>query len=772
MYFNKIPHPYNFVPWTEDARKECSLKLIDHGEDIFQVLLKDERRGEGNSCTSLIDATAINASAPSTQKVSLGKNGALWIEDDTAPVLSPHAELPFGVQNESWLWSFTIDPQMRFYGMGEKNIGFEKSGKRSRFWNTDVWADFADDQIANGITDPMYASFPVLIIKQPDLWIALILPTSAPVFMDTGARQVIEGVADSEGEQRFFYLGASGSSPEMYVLIDADPLELTGKIQRICGTVPRPPLWALGYHQSRWGYTSSEQLVSLDQRFCEHGIPCDGLWLDIDYMCDYRVFTIDESRFPDLDEVILQLSENGRRIVPILDPGVKVDRTYGICREGLENGFFCRTTEDRPFVGFVWPGASYFPDFQRQEVRSWWAAHSAELSSRGFPGFWIDMNDPSTGSVDPSGMLFDAGNLPHELYHNAYALGMAEATWNGLKTSSGHERPFVLSRSGTIGSSRYTALWTGDNISNYHHLEGGIQMILSLSISGMPFVGADVGGFGHDAWKENYIDWFKASYLLPVMRNHSADGTRPQEPWTFDEETLKITRGCIQARYRLLPYLYQQFIRLEKSGVPIIRPMIFQYPQDSRFEQEAAQFMIGEDLLQAPNLRAEGHGRAHEVIIPEGRWVDLYDGHMFTGPCETTVSESAEQLHLFARGAAVIPLTSPEVSLQSTADIDLSDVLFLIILDGQQDQEVHYSYLYDDGISDEYRQKGEESIELSITESDGKLRIRSNKPEIRIALLGQVESVTINDTVGKLSTEELPIPGMCCTIQRIDFQTG
>ncbi|MCF7940056.1 MAG: hypothetical protein K9M84_00445 [Spirochaetia bacterium] len=748
---------------------DSSLRLQDMGDDVFHLSMTDPARWDQPSYGSLIQEDSVSFSAASSYTVVFEDSGAISASDGAEALLSPYAPLPFGVLKDSWVWCFSLEDSMHFYGMGEKNVGFEKSGLRTKFWNTDVWADFGDEDINNGVTDPMYASFPVLIIRKQDHWLAMIVPTAFPVFMDTGARQVIEGVADAGADDQFFYLGASGSSPELYLIVDRDPLVLTSKIQRLSGVTPRPPLWALGYHQSRWGYSTCRHLHDLDRKFREYRIPCDGLWIDIDYMEGYRVFSLNEQVAPDLEDQLLALRDKGRRVVPILDPGVKVDHDFAVCTDGLDKNIFCKTSEGKPFIGFVWPGASYFPDFSKEEGRYWWSAYTKELSSKGFEGFWIDMNDPSTGSVELYDMLFRDGSLAHEAYHNAYGLGMAEATFKGLANADEGKRPFVLTRSGTIGSSRYGAMWTGDNNSNYHHLRKGLEMVLSLSISGMPFAGSDVGGFGADAYKKNYIDWFKTTYLLPLMRNHSADGTREQEPWKFDEQTLQITGTCIRARYALLPYLYQLFIREEASGFPMIRPMIYQYPDDQRFTETAHQFMIGEDLMQAPNLWEESFEGAHGVSIPEGRWIDLYDGIWQNGPCEYELVEKAESLHLFARAGAVIPVEADIDSCDSTDDIDLSRVSFLIIVDPDEKtpHRRSYIYTYDDGISYAYRDGGESTIRIEYQVQDHELQITADTEGLKFYCLGAPSSISVNRRQKERSICKIPVDGMNCRVLQV-----
>ena len=266
-------------------------------------------------------------------------------------------------------------------------------------------------------------------------------------------------------------IGAEGGTPELWIIVGPTLKELTRKLQKLVGVPPLPPLWSLGYHQSRWEYGSEADLLDLDQKFADHKIPCDGLWLDIDYMSGYRVFTVNDENFPSTPVGVSKIiAKNRRRMVPILDPGVKNEPGYSVFDDGVAKDIFCRNTEGGHFVGLVWPGETVFPDFTLAMGRKWWSDHVKEFAAKGFEACWIDMNDPSTGPVDPNDMLFNKGREPHAMHRNEYSLGMQMATFDGFKRARPTKRPFILSRSGFIGTSKYSAIWTGDNVANYFYL--------------------------------------------------------------------------------------------------------------------------------------------------------------------------------------------------------------------------------------------------------------------------------------------------------------
>ena len=385
---------------------------------------------------------------------------------------------------KAWLMQIEPTAGMQIYGMGEKNIGFERSGKRTKFWNTDVWADFAQDSIVNGVTDPMYVAVPYLVIKQENTYVGILINNPYAVFMSTDPEVRIANQQKAETTSNF-YFGAPDGVPQVYFLIGPTLDEITRKLQVLCGPTPLPPLWALGHQQCRWGYKGYEDLDALDHNFRKHEIPDDGLWLDIDYMDGYRVFTYSKDHFgPDPKAQIEELRSRGRHIVPIIDPGVKAEPGYPVFDDGMKNKAFCLSPEGKPFIGFVWPGATVFPISRLSARREWWAKQVEAFARTGVSGAWLDMNDPAVGSAELDEMLFDGGKNEHATYHSQYALGMAKASRDGFSRAEPSLRPFLLSRSGFIGTSRYAAIWTGDNCSNRHHLKSAIPVSVNLALSG------------------------------------------------------------------------------------------------------------------------------------------------------------------------------------------------------------------------------------------------------------------------------------------------
>jgi alpha-glucosidase len=532
MDFRKTPHPVNFRfahslsgrgPGRRFKEAGVGLSIRDLGDDVFHLKMtgrswKDE----------LLLPLAWKGAGPSRLRWKWLENGGFTLADARGSRLQGGPGATFGVCGRAWLLRFQQDPDMRFYGFGEKNLPFERSHLDTTFWNTDVWADFTPEQSRTGETDPMYVSIPFMLIKKPGAAVGVLVANPFPSFMGTGKPIPIAPLETRQDES--LHVGAMDGLPNVYFICGDTPAEVVEKLQRLSGTTPLPPLWGLGHHQCRWGYQTYQDLDRLDRSFRKHKIPCDGLWLDIDYMDRFKVFTFDKKKFSRPAAQLAELRRRGRRVVPIIDPGVKVEAGYGVYDDGLKRDVFCKNPEAGVFKSFVWPGKTAFPDFSLPRVRDWWAKRMEAFARLGVSGVWLDMNEPALNSVVQEDMLFKNGAKPHAAYHNQYALGMAMASRDGFLRARPNERPFLISRAGFIGSNRFAGFWTGDNCSNWIHLKKSIGLTLNLAISGAPFNGPDVPGFAQDATPELAQAWYKAGFLFPFFRNHSSCDSRGQEP--------------------------------------------------------------------------------------------------------------------------------------------------------------------------------------------------------------------------------------------------
>lgn len=715
MYFNKIDHPANFTfvatkknPFSVEKRA-FDFRLRDLGSDVHRIEVRS-RGWKGTGSIAELDEARF-AEAKSTTRLLLEGSAELVLSRAKTPLFRAVRDEAFGVCGKRWIFQFELDSSMRFYGMGEKNNGFEKSGVRTLFWNTDVMGDFSLREAREGVTDPMYLSIPYLLIKLSEGgWLGVLINNPYPVFMSVGAADPMGQARDPEEERLPLSFGASNGMPVFYLIFGATADAVTCKLQLLCGTTSLPPLWALGHHQSRWGYRSAEDLLELDRSFREHGIPNDGLWLDIDYMNGYRIFTLSKEGFPDPEGAFTDLASRGRSVVAILDPGVKLDKKYSVYREGIARGLFCLTSEGREYVGLVWPGRTVFPDFSLSEARLWWADHVKELASRGIAGFWLDMNDPSTGPVTLEEMRFGHGKEEHESYHNQYALGMQIASREGLLAARPDERPFLLSRSAFISTSRFAAVWTGDNFSNQHHLAGSIPLSINLSLSGVPFNGCDVPGFDGDADAPLAIAWYKACFLFPFLRNHSSKFSRNQEPWAFDRRTTRVIAHYIGLRYKLLPYLYNLFVEQEEVGRPPLRPLFYEFPDGSEFDRLDDQFMVGPSLMQAPVLHSNANAR--KLRLPLGRWYGVWDRRWIAGGREVNAVQSSRTTPIYLREGAVLPM---QRGTPTTNDTHLSEIELHLFVSDRFEGVTTYTYSFDDGHSFAYRSGARSAVQFSVT---------------------------------------------------------
>ena len=431
--------------------------------------------------------------------------------------------------------------------------------------------------------------------------------------------------------------------------------DIVGGYTYLTGRTPLPQLWTLGYHQSRWGYDSADCIKKVAGKYRELDIPCDTMHFDIDYMDGYRVFTWNEKDYGDPAETIQELADDGFKAVCIIDPGVKLDSGYEKYDEGIAGDYFAKTPEGEVYVNAVWPGDSVYPDFGQPKVRKWWAENQKFLTDIGVAGVWNDMNEPASFHGElPSDVVFtdEDQKSTHAAMHNVYGHLMSKATYEGLKEQTG-KRPFVITRACYAGSQKYTTVWTGDNQSLWSHLQMAVPQLCNLGLSGLAFAGTDVGGFGADCTAELLCRWVQVGAFSPLFRNHSSNGSIYQEPWQFGEKTVNIYRKFVELRYRLLPYLYDLFAECEKTGLPIMRPLVLHYEKDENTWNLNDEFLVGEHLLVAPVLE---QGQTKKMVyLPEGIWYDFNTGKRYEGKQYYLVDAPLDTCPMFAKAGSMIP---------------------------------------------------------------------------------------------------------------------
>lgn len=590
----------------------------------------------------------------------------------------------------------------QFYGLGDKTGFLNKRHYAYNNWNTDDPA-------------PQVESFPSLYKSVP---ILLGLKDGHPygIFFDNTYRNHID--LGKESNDYYYYSAVDGNID--YYIIGGDSLkEIITNYTYLTGRVPMPQKWTLGYQQSRWGYSvSQKQVEKIAENLRKYDLPCDVLHLDIDYMRGYRVFTWRKDTYESPDKFIKKMRKLGFRIITIIDPGVKKDDDYKIYKEGLEKGYFVKAPDGTVYVNEVWPGDAVFPDFGRKEVRKWWARNCKYLVDLGVSGIWDDMNEPASfrGEI-PQDIVFhnEEQASTHKKMHNVYGHNMAKATYEGLKKYSG-KRPFVITRAAYAGTQKFSTVWTGDNQSLWTHVQMMIPQLCNLGMSGFSFAGTDIGGFGADTTPELLTRWIEGALFSPLYRNHAALGTRSQEPWIFGEPTLSIYRKYLKLRYRFIPYLYDEFYREIKTGLPIMRPLVLNYENDPQVYNLNDEYMVGEDILAAPVVQEGQTKRA--VYLPKGKWIDFWNGVEYSGKTTILVDAPIGKLPLFIKKNTILPWGKEVSHISDEPDESMTFRVF-----GKKGKYIHYQ---DNGTDFKY-QKGEYNLYKVKVSKDGSVKVMLEK---------------------------------------------
>lgn len=606
--------------------------------------------------------------------------------------------LPFTVEKagEGLLFRCPLGKKDIVYGLGETMRGVNKRGGRYVSYNT-------DDMHHRDDMPSLYGSHNFLVIdgKRP-----------FGAFFDTPARAVFEIDYKDSGE-----IAVETSLDVCVYLVEADsPYAVAREFLRAIGRSYLPPLWAFGYGQSRWGYRSEADLDEVVKGYEEADIPLEYLCMDIDYMDRFMDFTVNEERFPDLATYSAKLKEKGIRLVPIVDAGVKIEAGYSVYEEGIKNGYFCTNKEGKEFRAAVWPGMTHFPDFFQPEAREWFGKKYKLLTDCGIEGFWNDMNEPAIfyseytspdGAANADGAekkipnaYVDYKNFYHKIggqrvlhhdVHNLYGALMTRAAGEQLDKLL-DKRFLLFSRSSYIGAHRYGGIWTGDNASCWEHLRRNVTQAPSLNLCGFLFIGADTGGFGGNVTRELLLRWLAVSAFTPLMRNHTVVDSRPQECYRF--EKTEDFKSIVDFRYKILPYLYSEYMKAALSYDMLIKPVAFSYPDDERAKTIEDQLLVGDSLMMTPVLQ-EGETE-REVYLPEDMTEVKYDGKDFLcSPAKrgiTTIEAKLNEIVFFIRKGKLVPVGK---GAKNTKSLDLSDVVLL------GDGEFYEQYL-DDGFTKNY----------------------------------------------------------------------
>ncbi len=529
-----------------------------------------------------------------------------------------------------------------FYGMGDKTASTNMRGRRFENWVTDSYA------YERG-TDPIYKAIP--------FYIGLHHKKSYGIFFDNTFRSFFDFAHERRHVTSFW---AQGGEMNYYFIYGPKMNDVISSYSDLTGTPELPPLWTLGYHQCKWSYYPESKVKEIAQKFRELKIPCDAIYLDIDYMENFKCFTWNKEHFPNPKKMVDELAEDGFKTIAIIDPGIKIEKDYNIYEEGMDNGYFCKRADGPYMRGKVWPGECYFPDFTNPKVRKWWSGLFKELiGDIGIKGVWNDMNEPAVMEVPnktfPNDVRHDYDGNPcsHRKAHNIYGMQMVKATYEGLKKFTYPKRPFVITRAAYSGTQRYTSTWTGDNIATWDHLWIANVQAQRMSMSGFSFVGSDIGGFAEQPTGELYARWIQLGVFHPFCRTHSSGDHGDQEPWSFDDEVLDIVRKFIEIRYQLLPYLYTAFWRYINEGTPILKSLVLFDQEDLQTHDRTDEFIFGEKILVCPILEPNAKGR--RMYIPRGKWYNFWDDEIVEGGRETWVDADIESVPIFIKEGAILP---------------------------------------------------------------------------------------------------------------------
>ena len=644
-------------------------------------------------------------------------------------VLSLPAEsgpVPFLTPDDSG-WQLTLSEQAAVYGLGEMPRGINKRGWHYITNNTDE-SRHSEDKLS------FYGAHHFLLVRDGSTCFGLFVDFPGKVYYDIGYTR-----------HDLFSFHTETPDYDLYLLSGGNENAICKEFRTLIGRSYIPPRWAFGLAQSRWGYKTEEDVREVARQYKEHDLPLDMICMDIEYMQDYADFTVNKERFPDLTKLSADLKAQGIRLVPIIDAGVRIDPNDPTCTEGLEKGYFCKKADGTPFVAAVWPGKAYFADFLRPEVREWFGHKYKALTDCGIEGFWNDMNEPSLfysperlraflndmaalrekdnieqeeffprvvgGAMGLMNSPADYASFYHEVdgqkvrhdqVHNLYGGSMTRAAGEAFADLRPGQRTLLYSRSSFIGSHRYGGIWLGDNNSSWAQLLANIQMMPSVQMCGFLYSGADLCGFSSDTTPDLALRWLEFGLLTPLMRNHSAVGTRMQEYYRFPE-VLPAVRNMIRLRYALLPYLYSEFMKAALENTSYFRPLAFDYPDDPDAREVEDQLLLGEGLMAAPVYVQNAHGR--HVYLPEPmkllrlRAVDDYDeeilpaGHHY-------IRCALDEVLLFLRPGHIVPVAQPANNTSELDDASLT--LWSFLPDGES---AEYRMYQDDGVTTEYEKK-------------------------------------------------------------------
>ncbi len=682
------PERFGISGETENGK----FRVLVYNDHIVRITITREDRFEGLSYAVIASPASQNHSTTEHSDHIEIRTSALILTVTKAPVRftlkNTHQELlieddpSFGTSwNGEQVTTYKkLQEGERFIGLGEKTGPLDRRGSGYQNWNTDSFG------YGSG-ADPLYSSIPFYIGIHHGLSYGVFFDNTYKSFFNFGA-----------SNNRFSSFSADRGEMDYYLIYSHSVAEIIKEYTHLTGRMELPPLWSIGYQQCRYSYYPDKEVLTLAQTFRDKDIPADAIVLDIHYMEQYKIFTWSKKDFPDPKGMIKKLKELGFEIVVMCDPGIKVEPGYQTYDEGVKNQVFIKYPDGTDYSGQVWPGWCHFPDFTNPKAREWWKEQFKDYVELGVEGFWNDMNEIATwGHMLPENieLNFEGNKASMRKGRNIYGYQMARSTYEGTKQLLRGKRPFNLTRSAYSGVQRYSAVWTGDNVSYDEHMLLGVRMVSNMGIGGIAFAGYDVGGFVGDANTKLFARWISIGAFAPFFRGHTMINSRDSEPWAYGEEVEQISRNYIKFRYQLLPYIYSLFHDASQTGLPVQRSLAIDYTHDHRVYdgQFYNEFLLGPYFLVAP---VESDKDFVKVYLPQGEWFSLYNGQKYNGNSEVILECPLHKLPVFVKAGALIPMQPTSSNTKTTAK-----ELILHVYTGQSSSFVFYE---DDGSTFAYQQ--------------------------------------------------------------------
>lgn len=615
---------------------------------------------------------------PSTLEVSVTDAAGRTISADTQPVRFDGA-------------GFTLSKSLpigeHIFGMGDKTGVLDRRGYTFTNWDTDA-PGFTPS------TDPIYKSIPFFIGVGAD-------GSAYGLFLDNSWRSTFDFGHRNAGA---IEISAVDGPIDYYFIAGPTMQDVVRGYAGLTGKPPMPPLWSLGYQQSRWSYMSDAEVRALAARFRKEHFPLDVIWLDVDYQDHNRPFTVNTKTFPDMRKLVRDMGSEGIRLVPITDLHIAYlpNQGYAPFDTGIAGNNFVHKADGGLYVAPVWPGPSVFPDFTRASTRAWWGSLYKDFIDDGFAGFWNDMNEPAVFDTPTKTMPLDnvhriesddfaARNASHAEIHNVYGMQNTRATFEGMKRWRPELRPFVMTRASYAGGQRYAVTWTGDNSSTWDHLRLCVEQLTNLGLSGFAYSGCDVGGFTGGPSPELMTRWFEVAAFTPIFRDHSMKDAPRAEPWVDGPEQLAIRKHYVEERYRLLPYIYALADENARTGDPLMRPVFYDYPDVLGSGCDLSMsFTLGRNLLIAGPPKPESP-ESFDICLPKGGWYDYWTGEPVTGS-KLTEKPRLDLLPVFVRAGTILPR---QPLVQSTMDRPQGPLK----LDVYPGEDCSGELYFDDGVS-------------------------------------------------------------------------